>query len=113
MEAYAISKYNRVSTKKLRRVAMAVNRMNYNMAQAVLSHLPQKGAKIIRKTLISAGANLLNKEPASKEEDWLIKAILVNRGPYFKRTKPRARGRADQISKPTSHLTIVVSEKDN
>jgi len=111
MEAFALSKFNRISTKKLRRVAMAVDKMNFRQAMNILGALPQKGAKLIEKTLKSAGANLENKETTAGEEDWKIKEIQVNQGPYYKRIRPRARGRADRICKPTSHLRVVVTDE--
>jgi large subunit ribosomal protein L22 len=111
MEASSLSKYNRISTKKLRRVVTAVKDMNYQQAVNILATLPQKGAKILAKTLKSAGANLQNKEPVGKEEEWIIKEIQVNQGPSFKRIRPRARGRADRICKPTSHLRVVISDE--
>ncbi len=111
MEAFSLSKHNRISTKKLRRVTQAVDHLDYPTARGILSNLPQKGARIMEKTLMSAGANLLFKEPSSKEEDWVIKEIIVNQGPAFKRVRPRARGRADRVSRPTTHLKVVVAEK--
>ncbi len=111
MEASALSKYNRISTKKLRRVALAISKLGYQQALNTLSVLPQKGARIIEKTLKSAGSNLQNKEPTTTEEKWLIKEVQVTKGPTFKRIKPRARGRADRINKPTSHLSIILSDK--
>lgn len=111
MEAFALSKYNRISTKKLRRVANAVRKMDYVTATNILKNLPQKGAKLMEKTLKSAGANLLNKDVPSTEEEWYIKEIIVNQGPYYKRIKPRARGRADRINKPTTHLKVIVSDE--
>ncbi|MDH5680579.1 MAG: 50S ribosomal protein L22 [Spirochaetota bacterium] len=113
MEAYSLSKYNRISTKKLRRVALAVHELGYQQAVNALANLPQKGAKLLERTLKSAGANLLNKEPASTEDEWIIKEIQVNKGPHLKRIRPRARGRADRINKPTSHLRVVVAERES
>lgn len=113
MEAYSLSKYNRISTKKLRRIALAVQKMEYPSALNVLANLPQKGAKLMLTTLKSAGANLQNKEPNSREDEWVIKEIQVNQGPYFKRVRPRARGRADRICKPTTHLRVTVMDKES
>ncbi len=111
MEAFSLSKHNRISTKKLRRVTQAVDHLDYPTARGILANLPQKGARLMEKTLMSAGANLLYKEPSTKEEDWVIKEIIVNQGPAFKRVRPRARGRADRIHRPTTHLKVVVAEK--
>ncbi len=113
MEAYSISRFNRISTKKLRRISNAVRKLKYNTAIGILENLPQKGARIMEKTLKSAGANLAYKEPAVREENWIIKEINVNQGPSLKRIRPRARGHADRINKPTSHLKIIISDNED
>ena len=41
----------------------------------------------------------------------LVAEVFVDEGPTMKRFRPRAQGRASQINKRTSHITIVVSEK--
>ena len=42
----------------------------------------------------------------------LVKSIIVNQGMRLKRMKPRARGRADRIIKPTCHIEIILAEGD-
>ena len=41
-----------------------------------------------------------------------MKTIIVNQGMRLKRMKPRARGRADRIVKPTCHIEIILTEDD-
>ena len=41
-----------------------------------------------------------------------VKSIIVNQGMRLKRMKPRARGRADRIIKPTCHIEIILAEGD-
>ena len=41
-----------------------------------------------------------------------VKSIIVNQGMRLKRMKPRARGRADRIIKPTCHIEIILAEED-
>ncbi|MDH4127687.1 MAG: 50S ribosomal protein L22 [Spirochaetota bacterium] len=111
MEAFALSKFNRISPKKLRRVALAINHLYFQEALDILTNLPQKGAVVLYKTLKSAGANLQNKDPESREDEWIIREITVNQGPSLKRVKSRAKGKADRICRPTSHLKIVLAEE--
>jgi large subunit ribosomal protein L22 len=69
----------------------------------------KKAARIVRKVLESAIANAEHNEGADVDE-LKVSAILVDEGPVLKRLMPRAKGRANQILKRTSHITIKVSE---
>ena len=106
--AYARSKFNRISMSKVSMVARRVKRMPYKEAMGILQHLPNKSARIIEKTLKSAAFNLMSNEDAYTEDDIYVSLIYANEGPTLKRIKPRARGRADRINKRTSHLTVHV-----
>ena len=112
MEAYALSKYNRISTKKLRRVVLSIHGMRYGEAMDLLRNLPHKGARILECVLKSASSNLENKGEELDEENWYIRKVVINRGPYFKRLKIRARGRSDRINKPMSHIMVVISSDE-
>jgi large subunit ribosomal protein L22 len=71
----------------------------------------QKGSAVIKKLLESAIANAENNNNA--DIDMLsVKSIIVNQGMRLKRMKPRARGRADRIIKPTCHIEIILAEGD-
>jgi len=71
----------------------------------------QKGSAVIKKLLESAIANAENNNNA--DVDMLsVKSIIVNQGMRLKRMKPRARGRADRIIKPTCHIEIILAEGD-
>nr|AAR05286.1 ribosomal protein L22 [uncultured marine gamma proteobacterium EB000-45B06] len=70
-----------------------------------------KGSAVIKKLLESAIANAENNNNA--DVDMLsVKSIIVNQGMRLKRMKPRARGRADRIIKPTCHIEIILAEGD-
>jgi large subunit ribosomal protein L22 len=69
----------------------------------------QKGAAVIKKLLESAIANAEHNDKADIDL-LLVKSIIVNQGMRLKRMKPRARGRADRIIKPTCHIEIILSE---
>ncbi len=79
-------------------------------ALGILHFTPKKPARIIEKILKSALANAEEKNVADPE-DMTIETIFVDRGPVIKRMLPRARGRADVLRKPLSHITVVLTDK--
>ena len=93
---------------------MANEVKGFSLPEAVdiLKNMPQKGAKIVLKTLYSAGANAKYKNPDIIEDALYIKKIAVDEGPTMKRFQARARGRAGRIRKRTSHLTIILSDEN-
>ncbi|HON16711.1 MAG TPA: 50S ribosomal protein L22 [Spirochaetota bacterium] len=112
MESSAKSKLNRISASKMRLVANEVKGFSLPEAVDILKNMPQKGAKIVLKTLYSAGANAKYKNPDIIEDALYIKKIAVDEGPTMKRFQARARGRAGRIRKRTSHLTIILSDEN-
>ena len=109
MEALAKLKQVRISPQKCRLVADQVRGLQVGKAIELLSFHQKKAAKIIRKGLESAIANAEHNEGADVDE-LRVSAIFVDEGPVLKRFMPRAKGRANQILKRTSHITIKVSE---
>jgi large subunit ribosomal protein L22 len=110
MQATAHLNDVRLSPQKARLVARLVKRgMHVSHALIVLSEMPQRGAYYIRKCLNSAIANFENNLHGDID-DLFIESICVNQGPTFKRVSPRAKGRADHIKKPTSHISVVVAD---
>lgn len=109
MEAKAVSKYIRISPRKTRLVADIIRGKNALVSQQLLQTVNKRAAKVIGKTLNSAVSNAKHKE--GKEESLWIKKILVDGGPIYKRYMPRAMGRATEIRRPTSHITIVLSDE--
>ena len=106
-----ISKANsvRISPKKLRKVANLVRGLNVNKALNSLSHMDEKGASIVLKTLTSAVANANNSDDFDVNMNSVsVKSITVDEGPALKRFRARAQGRANRIKKRTSHLKIVI-----
>lgn len=79
-------------------------------AVAILKHTPKAVSPIVEKVLNSAIANAEHNYDMDAE-NLLIKEAYVDEGPTLKRFRPRAQGRASQINKRTSHITIVLSEK--
>ena len=80
----------------------------------VLQFTPQKAAGLIRQVMYSALSNATNNKQhvqAGLDVDGLIvKNVIVSEGPSWKRFLPRAQGRATQIIKRTSHITVILAE---
>ena len=109
METRATLKGVRVSPRKARLVARNVVGLEAAKALDVLQFTPQKAAFILRQVLYSAISNSAN--ISSMDPDALmVKEVIVNEGPSWKRFLPRAQGRASQIKKRTSHITVILAE---
>ena len=114
MEAKAVQKYIRSSAKKMRPVANVVRGQSVPAAIDTLNFLPQKVTDTMRRTILSAVHNMMDKyqEERFDEEDLIVQEIRVDEGPHFKRFRPAPRGRALPILKRTCHLTVVVGLAD-
>ena len=104
--ARALLKFIRVSPIKSRLVAREIQGMNAEEALAALEFTPNKAAKIIYKVLASAVAN-----SGIEASECTVTSCRVNRGPVLKRFRPRARGMASGIRKPTAHILVEVEGK--
>jgi large subunit ribosomal protein L22 len=115
-EARAIQRTTRQSPYKMRLVIDEIRGKNVNEALAYLKFSKKHAAKQIEKTLASAVANAefrAREEGSALDVDRLyVKHAVVNEGPKLKRFTPAAMGRATPIQKRTSHVEIVVAEKE-
>ncbi|MDH3412051.1 MAG: 50S ribosomal protein L22 [Gammaproteobacteria bacterium] len=109
MEASAKLKFVRLSPQKARLVADQIRGLPVERAVELLVFSNKKAAGVIKKVLESAIANAEHNEGADIDE-LKVRAICIDQGPTFKRWRARARGRANQILKPTSHITLTVSD---
>jgi len=110
MQAKAIARYVRISPRKVRQVVDLIRGKQVNDALAILQFTPKGATEPVTKVLKSAVANA--EHNLELDADGLfVTEIFVDQGPTLKRIKPRAMGRADQIRKRTSHITVVVGEK--
>ena len=109
METRAYLKGTRLSPQKAGLVADVIRGKNVDEAMSFLEFSKKKASMIIRKLLESAIANAENNNNADIDK-LLIKSIIVNQGMRLKRIKPRARGRADRITKPTCHIEIILTD---
>lgn len=103
MEARAIAKYVRISSRKVRVVLDLVRGKNVNEAFAILNYTPQNSATVVNKVLKSATANAENNLNLDVNKLYVAEAY-ANQGPTLKRFRPRAQGRAYSIMKRTSHI---------
>jgi large subunit ribosomal protein L22 len=112
MQAVAKAKYVRMSPQKIRRVLDLVRGKIVEEALDSLHYLRKDAALTIRKTILSAVANLGNLEEGQRidHSDIRIAEAYVTGGPVLKRFRPMSMGRAGMIRKPTAHLTIVVED---
>ena len=103
----AIIKFVRLSPTKARLIAREVQGMNAELALAILQFMPNRGAKFIANAISSAVAN-----GGFEPEEVVVTSCRVDAGPVLKRFRPRARGTASKIRKPTSHVMVEVSKPE-
>ncbi|MDE2820088.1 MAG: 50S ribosomal protein L22 [Chloroflexota bacterium] len=111
MEVRAMTKYLPISPRKLRLVCDKVRGMDAQEAQIVLDYMPQKGAALVSKTLASAMANATNNFDLNPD-DLFVSQIYAGDGPTLKRFKAGARGRYKPRLKRTSHLWVILAERE-
>ena len=108
----ATAKFVRISPSKVHIVLDIIRGQDYNNALAILKNTPKAASEILVKVLESAGANAENNLNLSKN-DLYVAECFANEGPTYKRHWLRSRGSADLIKKRTSHITIILDEKEN
>jgi large subunit ribosomal protein L22 len=110
-EARAINRYVMISSQKLRLVCDQVRGMSAEQALTVLKFMPQKGAEIVSKTMASAVANAENNLDLNRDNLYVAQ-IFADEGPSLKRMKAGARGRYKPRIRRTSHLTVILAERE-
>ncbi|GAA5417663.1 50S ribosomal protein L22 [Paraliobacillus ryukyuensis] len=110
MQAKAVAKTVRIAPRKVRLVIDLIRGKNVGEAIAILKHTQRGASPVVEKVLNSAIANAEHNYEMNPE-DLYVSEAFVNEGVTLKRFRPRAQGRASQINKRTSHITVVVSEK--
>ena len=111
MEAKAIAKTVRIAPRKARLVIDLIRGQNIKEAQAILMFTPRAASPVILKVLNSAVANATHNLNLSSD-NLFVKEAFVNEGVRMKRMLPRAKGKGDIIQKKTSHITVVVAERE-
>ncbi len=113
VESIARVRHIRVTPQKARRVVNMIRGKQATEALAILKFAPQGASEPVYKLVASAMANARVKADADNsyldEQDLFITKAFVDDGATLKRFQPRAQGRAFQILKRTSHITVVLA----
>ena len=107
----AVAKYVRVSPRKVQIVIDLIRGKKVDDALAILMYTPKSAAPVVEKLLNSAIANAENNLEMNRD-DLYVAEVYANQGPTLKRYWARSHGRADMIKKHTSHITIVLDQKN-
>ena len=110
-QAKAILRYARISPRKVNIVNDLIRNKDVATARGILMNTPKAASELLIKLLDSAVANAENNFGMDTDKLYIAE-IYANAGPTLKRIRPRAQGRAFRIRKRTSHITIVVKEKE-
>lgn len=111
MEARAYLRYARISPRKVEIVLDLIRNKPANVAMAILKHTPKAACEPVAKLLKSAIANAVDNKSMDVSRLY-VSQCFVCPGPILKRIRPRAQGRAYRILKRTSHVTMVLKEKE-
>ncbi len=111
VEVRAVARNIRMSPQKVRLVLQTIKGKPVTEALAMLRFMPQKATTPVAKALKSASANAENNF-SMDPDDLVVLRVSADEGRTLKRYRPRARGRVNQILKRSSHVTVVVSERE-
>ena len=109
--ATAKATYIRIAPRKVQIVLDLIRNQPADKAMAILKYTPKAACEPLMKLLKSAIANAENNNNMDVSRLYVAECS-VSQGPTLKRIRPRAQGRAFRIRKRTSHITIVVKEKE-
>lgn len=107
----AVARYVRVSPYKARQVAGLIRGKDLEEARYITNFSPQGAARLVGKVLESAVANAEHNH-GLRADDLMVVNCYVDEGPTLKRWRPRAYGRATRIRKRTSHITVILGERE-
>lgn len=110
-EARATLRYERISSSKVTIVAKLIKGMDVQDALNTLKFTNKAGARILYKLLQSARANAVNNHYMNESKLYIYE-VYANAGPTLKRFTAKAKGSGARILKRTSHITIVLRERD-
>ena len=111
MEARAYLRHARISPRKVQIVLDLIRNKPVDVAMAILKNTHKAACEPLEKLLKSAAANAENNHNMDKNNLYVAECF-VTPGPTLKRIRPRAQGRAFHVLKRTSHVTMVLREKE-
>lgn len=111
MEARAVVKYARISPRKVKIVLDLIRNKPVGVAMGIIKNTPKAASEYLEKLLKSAVANAENNHNMDVNKLYVAECF-ASQGPTLKRVQPRAQGRAFRILKRTSHITLVLKEKE-
>ena len=110
-KAAAYARYVRISPRKVQIVCDLIRGKDAGTAMAILMQTPKAASELLLKLLKSACANAENNHEMNPDALY-VSETYANPGPVLKRGMPRARGGYARVLKRTSHITVVVKEKE-
>lgn len=105
----AIHRFARISPRKARLVADLIRSRHVDEAQDILRFTRKRASGMIDKVLKSAIANA--NEQGADVRSLVVSEVKIDQGPYFRRWRPKDRGRAHPIQKRMSHIAVMVEER--
>lgn len=112
MEARAILKYARISPRKVKIVLDLIRNQPADKAMAILRFTPKAASELLEKLLKSAIANAENNHQMDVSKLYVAECYACP-GPILKRILPKDHGKAYRILKRTSHVTLVLRERED
>jgi large subunit ribosomal protein L22 len=111
-ESRAVARFARVSPFKVRRVLNVIRGKGLEESLGTLQFLPGRAAEVVRKVVESAAANAENNHDMERERLYVAKAC-ADQGPAFRRFRPGSRLRGHLHRRRTSHVTVVLQEREH
>ncbi|HKL94911.1 MAG TPA: 50S ribosomal protein L22 [Haploplasma sp.] len=111
MEVKAVHNTARIAPRKARLVIDLIRGKDVKEARAILMFTPRAASPLITKVLNSAIANAEHNKDMNIDNLY-VKEAYVSEGVTMKRMLPRAQGKGDIIQKRTSHITVIVAERE-
>src|SRR5271170_7257455 len=111
MEYKASQRFADMSARKIRPFATLVRGKTLDEALQALRFLPNRGARLLERVLLSARGNALDRG-ARDVEDLIVSESRVDDGPMFKRIMPRARGTAYMILRRMAHVRVTLADEE-
>ena len=107
----AVLRFARIAPGKVKIVLDLIKGKDIEEAYAILKYTPKAASEILYKLLKSAEANAVNNFELDADKLY-VADCFANPGPTLKRMQPVSRGRGNRILKRTSHITVIVKERN-